>query len=283
MAETRDLVQELFDAERYLRSCIGGQTPQLLCVLGSGLGHVADQVDEPTIVPFADVPHLKEATLSEQSGRFVIGTLGNKCVLIMQGRLHGYEGYSAQDVAFPVWLAHRLGIRTLIATNAAGSIDKDLAPGDFCVISDHINFTGRNPIAGETMPELGPRFFSMEDAYDAKLRELALNVASDLGIHAKEGVYLALLGPSFETPAEIRMFATMGASTVAMSLCEEVIAARQVGMRVLGINLISNYAAGLSPQVLDETNFKQELLRVFATARENATRLIEGIVASMDL
>ena len=201
----------------------------------------------------------------------------------MQGRLHGYEGYTAQDVAFPVWVSHELGAKALFTTNAAGSIAEGLAPGDFCIMSDHINFTGRNPVAGAKVPEVGPRFFSMEGAYDANFRATALSVAADLGIHAQEGVYLGLLGPSFETPAEIRAFAAWGAATVAMSVCEEVIAARQVGMRVLGMSLISNYAAGLEPEELNADNFEQELARVFTIAGEKAVLLIKGIIASMEL
>ena len=151
----------------------------------------------------------------------------------MQGRLHGYEGYSAQEVAYPVWLMHSIGVRTLLTTNAASTINEGFEVGDFCVMSDHINFTGRNPVRGVEPDKLAMRFFSMLDCYDPALREVAKEVAASEGIPLREGVYLGLLGPSFETAAEIRTFRGWGADTVAMSVCEEVIAARHVGMRVL--------------------------------------------------
>ena len=283
MLQNEDLAQKLEAATQYMKKCLGGKKPDVLLVLGSGLNHVAEEVDSPVLIPFSDVPHLCESTVEGHVGRFVFGELGGKCVLVMQGRLHGYEGYSAQDVAFPVWLSHKLGAKALFTTNAAGGIADGLEPGDFCVISDHINFTGRNPIAGITVPEGGSRFFSMEGAYDSDFRATALSVAADLGIHAQEGVYLGLLGPSFETPAEIRAFAGWGAATVAMSVCEEVIAARQVGMRVLGMSLISNRAAGMGPEELNGSNFEQELNHVIAIAGEKAILLIKGIIASMDL
>ncbi|MBQ9068943.1 MAG: purine-nucleoside phosphorylase [Eggerthellaceae bacterium] len=282
-AKQTKLQRRLNDAEHYLRSRMGKKQPQVLLVLGSGLNHVAEQMKKPAVVPFADVPHLCKSTVGHHVGRFLSGKLGGKRVLAMQGRFHGYEGYTAQQVAFPVWLARRLGAQVLFTTNAAGGIAEGLAPGDFCVVSDHINFMGRNPVVGNQAPGLGPRFFSMEDAYDPALRTTALDVASELGIHAQEGVYLGLPGPSFETPAEIRMFATWGASTVAMSMCEEVIAARHVGMRVLGLNMISNYAAGLRPEGLNESTFDQEIARVYALAGENATKLVEGTLRALEL
>ncbi len=283
MLQNEDLAQKLEAAIQYMQECLGGIKPDILLVLGSGLNHVAEVVANPVVVPFAKVPHLCESTAEGHVGRFVFGEINGKNVLVMQGRLHGYEGYTAQDVAFPIWIAHKLGAKALFTTNAAGGIAEGLEPGDFCIMSDHINFTGRNPVAGAKVPEVGPRFFSMEGAYDADFRTTALSVAADLGIHAQEGVYLGLLGPSFETPAEIRAFASWGAATVAMSVCEEVIAARQVGMRVLGMSLISNRAAGMGVEELNESNFEQELGRVFTIAGEKAALLIKGIIASMEL
>lgn len=282
MEHDTTLLQQLQAAEEYVRSLIGQERPQMLLILGSGLSHVAEQIENPLVVPFVDVPYLSEATVKEHPGQFVFGMLGGKRVLAMQGRVHGYEGYTAQQVAFPVWLAHRLGANTLFTTNAAGGIDERFEVGDFCVMTDHINFMGRNPIAGNQALELGPRFFSMEDAYDAQLRETALRVGRELGITVQEGVYLGLLGPSFETPAEIRAFAQWGASTVAMSVCEEVIAARQVSMRVLGLSMISNLASGLGSTMTAETDLEKEAADVFALTANNATRLVVGIVAAID-
>lgn len=239
------LIRHLEEAAKVLRAAIGLRQPQVGLILGSGLNGLAEFIEDPVFIPFADVPHMKTSTAAGHVGRFVCGTLGGKTVLCMQGRLHGYEGNTAQEVAFPVWLMHSLGIGTLITTNAAGAINETFHVGDFCVMKDHINLTGRNPIVGSEPNEMALRFFSMLDAYDPALRQLAIETAHDLDIPVQQGIYLGLLGPSFETPAEIRAFRALGADTVAMSVCEEVIAARHVGMRVLGMSLVSNMACGI--------------------------------------
>ncbi len=243
-------------------------------MLGSGLGPLAEQIEDAIIVPFGEIPHMKRSTATGHKGRFVCGELGGKCVLAMQGRLHGYEGNSPQEVAFPIWLMHLLGVRALITTNAAGAINETYAPGEFCIMSDHINFTGRNPVVGTEPDGIAFRFFSMTDAYDPELRAVARKVADERGVAVQEGVYLGLLGPSFETPAEIRAFRAWGADTVAMSVCEEVIAARHVGMRVLGISLVSNMAAGVEGSSPSDT----EVFEVAKEAEPKFCRLIEGIV-----
>lgn len=245
MTRENVLQENIREAAYHLKVKLEGRRPAIGIILGSGLGPLADQVEDPVYVPFADVPHMKKATVVGHRGQFVCGTLGGKCVLVMQGRLHGYEGNTAREVAFPVWVMHELGIDTLVTTNAAGAINETYHVGDFCIMADHINFTGRNPIVGAEPDAIASRFFSMKDAYDPDLRALATRVAGELGVSVHEGVYLALLGPSFETPAEIRMFGAWGADTVAMSVVEEVIAARHVGMRVLGISLCSNMACGI--------------------------------------
>ena len=284
MSEEQTLRTKLQEARKYLSDHIGSFQPQILLVLGSGLSHVAEQGENSIIVPLASVPYMYEPSLKEQRGQFIFGTLGGKNLIAMQGRLHAYEGYTAQDIAFPVWLAHELGARVLVSTNAAGAIDTRLSPGDFCVVSDHINLTGHNPIAGAQTQELVPRFFSMEGAYDTALRKTALQAAAETGIYAQEGVYLSTLGPSFETPAEIRAFAQLGASTVAMSMCEEVIAARQMDMRVLGLNLIVNHAAGLAPaDPNSERNLEEAVAPFFTRMEQNGTKLITGIIAALEL
>lgn len=226
---------------------LDGRRPRLGLILGSGLGPLAERIENAVFLPFGEVPGMGVSTANGHVGRFVAGTLGGTDVLCMQGRLHGYEGYTAQEVAFPVWLMGRLGIEALVTTNAAGAINEGFNVGDFCLMTDHINFTGRNPVTGIEPDGMAPRFFSMLDAYDPLLRAEAMAVADELGLgpRVREGVYLGLLGPSFETPAEIRMFRGWGADTVAMSVCEEVIAARHVGMRVLGMSLVSNMACGV--------------------------------------
>ena len=238
MMDASDLKARLEEAAGALRGAIGDERPEVGLILGSGLGSFAECVEEPRIVSFHDVAHMPLSTATSHKGRFVAGRVGGKRIIVMQGRVHGYEGYSAQEVAFPVWLMERLGVRTLIVTNAAGAINASYAPGEFCIMRDHINFTGRNPVAGLGNDTLASRFFSMKDAYDPELRALARASARKLGISVQEGVYLGLLGPSFETPAEIEAFARWGADSVAMSVVEEVIAARYVGMRVLGMSLI---------------------------------------------
>ena len=274
MSADNVLKANLEEAAAVLRERLGDREPAVGIVLGSGLGPLAEQIEDAVVVPFGEIPHMKRSTATGHKGRFVCGELGGKCVLAMQGRLHGYEGNSPQEVAFPIWLMHLLGVRALITTNAAGAINETYAPGEFCIMSDHINFTGRNPVVGTEPDGIAFRFFSMTDAYDPELRELAHKVALERGVAVQEGVYLGLLGPSFETPAEIRAFRAWGADTVAMSVCEEVIAARHVGMRVLGISLVSNMAAGVEGSSPSDT----EVFEVAKGAEPKFCRLIEGIV-----
>ncbi len=268
------LEETLVSAEAAMRERLDGFQPEIGLILGSGLGPLAEQIADPVYIPFGDVPGMGVSTASGHVGRFVAGTLGGKSVLAMQGRLHGYEGYTAQQVAFPVWLMARLGIATLVTTNAAGAINESYAVGDFCLMTDQLNFTGRNPVTGTEPDAMAPRFFSMLDAYDPDLRTLARQVADELSVSVQEGVYLGLLGPSFETPAEIRMFRRWGADTVAMSVCEEVIAARHVGLRVLGISLVSNMACGVEGANPSD----EEVHEVAQTRERDFCRLIEGIL-----
>ncbi len=239
------LDEQLACSATFLAQRFEGYQPTVGLILGSGLNSFATGIEEAVCIPFADVPFMKTSTATGHVGQFVCGMLKDVCVLAMQGRLHGYEGYSAQEVAYPVWLMNRLGVRTLITTNAVGALNPDYRVGDFCIMSDQINFTGRNPLASADPAELSDRFVSMKDAFDPDLRTLAHEVADAQGIGVCEGVYLGVLGPSFETPAEIRMFRSWGADTVAMSVIEEVIAARHSGMHVLGISLISNMGCGI--------------------------------------
>lgn len=271
------LEETLVSAEAVMRERLDGFQPEIGLILGSGLGPLAEQIADPVYIPFGDVPGMGVSTASGHVGRFVAGTLGGKSVLAMQGRLHGYEGYTAQQVAFPVWLMTRLGIATLVTTNAAGAINESYAVGDFCLMTDQLNFTGRNPVTGTEPDAMAPRFFSMLDAYDPDLRALARQVADELSVSVQEGVYLGLLGPSFETPAEIRMFRRWGADTVAMSVCEEVIAARHVGLRVLGISLVSNMACGVEGANPSD----EEVHEVAQTRERDFCRLIEGILQRM--
>ncbi len=274
MIEELPLVEWLDESKAALLGRIGDRKPEVAIILGSGLGPLAEQIEDAVHVPFGEIPHMRTSTASGHVGRFVCGRLGGKEVLCMQGRLHGYEGYSAQEVAYPVWLMHSIGVRTLLTTNAAGAINEGFEVGDFCVMSDHINFTGRNPVAGVEPDKLAMRFFSMLDCYDPALREVAKEVAASEGIPLREGVYLGLLGPSFETAAEIRAFRGWGADTVAMSVCEEVIAARHVGMRVLGMSLCSNMACGVGGANPSD----EEVFQVARQREADFCRLVTGIV-----
>ncbi len=275
----KSLRERLEESRVVLEQKLGGRKPEVGIILGSGLGPLAEQVENAVCVPFAEIPHMKRSTTVSHVGRFVCGELAGKCVIVMQGRLHGYEGNTSEQVAYPVWLMSLIGIHTLIASNAAGAINASYQVGDFCLMKDHINFTGRNPIVGTEPNEIAFRFFSMYDAYDPGLRKLALDIANERGIRVREGVYLGLLGPSFETPAEIRAFRAWGADTVAMSVVEEVIAARHVDLRVMGVSLVSNMACGVENANPNDV----EVMETAKRAEADFAALITSVVERMDV
>lgn len=273
-----NLLKSRLEASRkVLLEKLGSLKPEIGIILGSGLGPLADHIQDALYIPFEEVPYMKTATASSHVGRFVCGTLSGKNVVAMQGRLHGYEGNEAWEVAYPVWLMHLLGVKILITTNAAGAINESYQVGDFCLMQDHINLTGRNPIVGTDPDGFAPRFVPMKDAYDPALRQVAKAVADELSISIQEGIYLGLLGPSFETPAEIRAFRVLGADTVAMSVVEEVIAARHVGIKVLGISLVSNMACGIE----GASPCDDEVLDVAKSKEADFVALIKGIVSRL--
>jgi purine-nucleoside phosphorylase len=219
--------------------------PHFAVILGSGLNSLADALDTPTVIPFSDLPHWPVSTVQGHSGRLYIGGLEGQVVFVMQGRVHYYEGYSMSQVTLPVRVMQRLGIETLIVTNAAGGVNPDFVPGDVMLITDHINMigmTGQNPLIGPNLDVFGPRFPDMSQAYDRPLCDLARRVAADEGLILREGVYASLSGPSFETPADLRFLRVAGADAVGMSTVPEVTVARHGGMRVLGFSGISNKA-----------------------------------------
>jgi purine-nucleoside phosphorylase len=225
--------------------------PKIALVLGSGLGAFAEELTEAMRIPYEKIPGFPRSTAIGHAGRLVIGKVENIAVAAMQGRVHFYEGYSAQQVAFPMRVLGRLGIRSAILTNAAGGINTKYNRGALVVISDHINLQGVNPLIGPNDDRFGPRFPDMTQAYWNPYREIALAEAKQLGINVPEGVYAALAGPNYETPAEIRYLRTIGADLVGMSTVPETIAARHMGIRVLGISCVTNMAAGILDQVLD--------------------------------
>jgi purine-nucleoside phosphorylase len=225
--------------------------PKIALVLGSGLGSFADELTDALRIPYEKIPNFPRSTAVGHAGRLVIGKVEGIAVAAMQGRVHLYEGYSAREVAFAMRVFERLGIRSAILTNAAGGINLQFTQGALVVMRDHMNLQGANPLAGPNDQRFGPRFPDMTQAYWRSYREIALEEAKRIGINVHEGVYAALLGPSYETPAEIRYLRTIGADLVGMSTVPEVIAARHMGIRVLGISCVTNMAAGIVDRPLD--------------------------------
>ena len=236
--------------------------PKIALVLGSGLGAFADEFADAVRLPYAKIPHFPRSTAIGHAGQLVLGTVEGVQVVGMQGRVHTYEGYSAKDVAFPIRVFTRLGVKAVILTNAAGGIKKDFTQGRLVVLSDHINLQGANPLIGPNDELFGPRFPDMSSAYDRKFRELTLAAGRMLGINLGEGVYAALAGPNYETPAEIRYLRSIGADLVGMSTVPEVIAARHAGIRVLGISCVTNAAAGVLDQPLDHKEVLETAERI---------------------
>jgi purine-nucleoside phosphorylase len=253
--ERAGLAAEFISARTSLR-------PGIALVLGSGLGAFADEFANATKIPYAEIPRFPQSTAIGHAGTLVIGKVGKIPVCGMQGRVHLYEGYSVNDVAFPVRVFARMGVKALILTNAAGGIKREFVQGKLVVIKDHINLQGANPLSGPNDERLGPRFPDMSSAYDRRFREMAVGEANRLGIGMYEGVYAALPGPSYETPAEIRYLRTIGADLVGMSTVPEVIAARHSGIRVLGISCVTNAAAGILDQPLDHKEVLETAERV---------------------
>jgi len=236
--------------------------PQIALVLGSGLGAFADEFAGATKIPYAEIPHFPQSTAIGHAGQLVIGKVGAVPVAGMQGRVHLYEGYSAKEVVFPIRVFARMGVKGVILTNAAGGIKREFTQGRLVVISDHINLQGVNPLTGPNDERLGLRFHDMTGAYDKSFREMAVGEGNRLGIGMYEGVYAALAGPSYETPAEIRYLRTIGADLVGMSTVPEVIAARHSGLRVLGISCVTNAAAGILDQPLNHVEVLETAERV---------------------
>ena len=280
---------QVVEAAAFLKSKLGSLSPRIGIVLGSGLGGVAEAVAGPIVVPYSEIPHFPQATVDGHSGRIVAGSLRGAPVLIMQGRVHFYEGYSPREVTFPMRVLGALGARAVVLTNAAGGIAPGYHPGQLVLLADHINLMGWNPLIGPNEPRFafrpgaGLRFFDMTEAYSKPLRELAKAAAMEEGFVLEEGVYLATPGPSFETPAEIRAFQALGATLVGMSTVPETIVARHMGIDVLGLSCVTNLAAGLSATPLSheeviQTGRKVES-RLAALLKRLAPRIAERVQA----
>jgi purine-nucleoside phosphorylase len=251
--------------------------PSIAVVLGSGLGAFADVLSEQVEIPYSEIPGWPGSTAVGHAGKLVLGRLGELEVAVMAGRAHLYEGYSPAQVTFGVRVLGRLGVRSMVLTNAAGGIDRSLQRGGLVLISDHIDLQGSNPLAGPNDEALGPRFPDMSDAYSRAFREKAQQVAADLCIPLSEGVYAAMLGPNYETPAEIRFLRTIGADIVGMSTAAEAIVANHMGMRVLGISCVTNMAAGILPQKIDH----QEVLQTAGMARDTLLKFLKALLPKL--
>ncbi len=259
-------------ARTYLR-------PRVAVVLGSGLGAFASELTGTTEIPYSEIPGFPKSTAIGHAGKLIIGNLGDTAVAIMAGRVHLYEGYSAVEAAFGARALGTFGVRTLVVTNAAGGIGAHLQQGSLVLISDHINLQGQNPLTGPNDETLGPRFPDMTEAYSHRLRALAQRVAEGMGLHLHEGVYAALPGPSYETPAEIRYLRAIGADLVGMSTVPEVIAANHMGLEVLGISCVTNLASGLSGKKLDH----KEVLETGDRTRVLLVELLRSICLAKDI
>ncbi len=273
---TMGIFEKADEAAAALRKQIP-EVPRIAIVLGTGLGSFADRIERPVVIPYDTIPHFPRPTVEGHSGRLVAGTLAGIPVAVMQGRVHAYEGYTPEEVTLPTRVLGRLGITTLVVTNAAGGIRLDLKQGQLVLISDHINLTGRNPLVGPNDERFGQRFFDMTHPYAENLRHLAHAAAKQTGIDLSEGVYLGVSGPSFETPAEIRAFRTWGADLVGMSTVHEVIVGRHMGIEVLGISCVTNMAAG----VLDQPLNHGEVMETGARAQAGLTNLLSTLLPSL--
>jgi len=257
--------------------------PRVGIILGSGLGPLADEVENPVVIPYAEIPHFAASTVSGHAGLLVAGTLEGVPVAVMRGRVHYYEGYTLQQVTFPVRTLRRLGVELLIVSNAAGGLNPTYQAGDVMVLRDHINLmglAGQNPLVGPDEPELGVRFLDMTDPYDPDLRAQALELGAQAGIRIHEGVYAVVAGPSFETRAEMRFLRLVGADAVGMSTAPEVIVARHERMRVLGISVITNVA---DPDATEPDVSHESVLAVADRAAPGVQGIIRGVLRSLDV
>ena len=251
------MYEKLGKAAQYIQS-IKATKPKIGVVLGSGLGVFIDQIEDKTIIPYNDIPFFRKTTVEGHEGRLILGKVKGVEVAVLQGRLHSYEGLPMEEVVFPVRLLSILGISTLILTNAAGGINLNYRPGDLVLISDHLNLMGKNPLIGPNNNEMGPRFPDMTHAYNPELITIMKEVSKNLGHNIHEGVYAGVLGPTYETPAEIKMIRILGGDMVGMSTVPECIAANHLGLKVCGISCITNMGAGIIDQKLKHEDIKNE-------------------------
>ena len=261
---------------KYIKEKIQGFQPEIGIILGSGLGDFADEF-ESIIIPYNDIPGFEKSNVQGHKGQLVFAQINGKKVVMMQGRYHFYEGYSMQTVTFPVKVMKKLGVKTLIITNAAGAVTPEFRPGDLMLITDHINFMGTNPLIGKNDETLGTRFPDMSEVYSKELIQTAEAIAKKLNINYQKGVYAATTGPSYETPSEVKMFRMLGANAVGMSTAPEAIVANYCGLKILGISCLTNYAAGVSETPLNH----QEVIDTANRVKESFKNLLSEILKSI--
>lgn len=273
-----NLLQSVEEAKEYILDKIN-IIPEIALILGSGLGSLAEEIEKPIIIEYKSIPNFPTSTVEGHAGQLVIGILQGKPVLIMKGRFHYYEGYSMQDVTFPVRVMQAIGIKLLIVTNACGGLNPELHPGALMIINDHINFTGNNPLIGPNIDKFGPRFPDMSSAYDKDLIQLAHRVGERLSIETHEGVYIGVSGPNYSSKAELKMLTKLGADTLGMSTVPEVIVARHGGIKVLGISCVTDMAI---PDELVSISH-EEVMEVANKTKPKFINLVKGILNEVGL
>jgi len=269
-----ELIKRLDESVAYIKSKIN-INPTVGIILGSGLGSFVDQIEDKVEIPYSDIPSFLGTTVKGHAGQLVVGKINGVEVAVMQGRNHAYEGHSQQEVVYPVRTLGRLGVKKLILTNAAGGINTEFYPSQLVLIKDHINFMGTNPLIGENEDALGTRFPDMTYAWSPELRKLAQETAKEMQYKLDEGVYLAVMGPTYETPSEIKMFRTLGADMVGMSTVPENIAGNHMGMEILGISCITNMGAGIEKEKLDHSHVKDTANSVIDTFKSLLTNIVK--------
>ncbi|MFA7687427.1 MAG: purine-nucleoside phosphorylase [Moheibacter sp.] len=269
------MLEKIREAVEYIKPLMQ-KTPEYAIVLGSGLGKLQDEVQDKVVIDYRDIPHFPQATVAGHKGRLILGEIENKTVLMMAGRFHYYEGYSMQEVTFPMRIFKELGIEKLLLSNASGGVNPNYEVGDAVVIKDHINMMPEHPLRGKNLDELGPRFVDMSEAYDKPMREFVIGFGKENGIEVKEGIYMGLQGPTFETPSEYGLVRILGADCVGMSTVPEVIVAKHMGMRVFCISVITDLGG---PEIAFPVSH-EDVLNAANKAMPTVIKLVKGLIGS---
>lgn len=264
------------EAAEFIKSK-SSHSPKVGLVLGSGLGVYADKIENQEVIDYGDIPHFHKTSVVGHAGKLILGTVQGVNVVAFQGRFHAYEGHDLETVCLPVRVMKALGCEMVILTNASGGINPNYVPGDLVAITDHLNMTGRNPLVGKNDDELGPRFPDMTETYNIEMRLLAKKAASEMGVDLKDGIYTGVMGPTYETPAEIQMYKKLGGDLVGMSTVPEAIAAHHAGLKVLGIACVTNLAAGISKEKLDHADVKEVANKAIAKFSNLLTETVKHI------